>query len=142
MSASVINASDNIDNTENTTFQGISSMQFGIMPLNLQLVNNWDVSVNFLYNNAYCENVLNFGQTMTVEAYAKNSTTSSKEIMLFAAAYTTDGRLSEIYQNGDTITNNEIYQQISVNVPLPSANTAEYKSKGFCLGRRFVKALC
>ena len=105
------------------------NFSFGLM--NAPLVNNLDVSVNFLYNNIYNEKILNFGQTLTIEAYVKNSTASAKSINLFAVLYDQDGKVNTIATTPGNIATNGAYQKISANLVLPSTGTTGYTAKAF-----------
>ena len=94
------------------------------------IVDNWDISLNFLYNDVYHEKILKWGETLTVEVAANNFSTANKDIILFAAGYQ-DGKLVSIICNEATITNNGKYHFFSVNLPLPLSNTAGYEVKAF-----------
>ena len=97
---------------------------------NASLVADFEVSVNFLYNDVYHEKILKFGETLTIETAVKISTGSSKAISLFVGAYQ-DGRLVNIVSNDGIISSNGTHQFISVNLPLPSTNTAGYEVRAF-----------
>jgi hypothetical protein len=92
---------------------------------------NWEISINFLYGDTYFESGLTFGQTLTVEATAANTTNAAKTLTLLAGLYDQTGRLRAISRGEGAVSNNGKYQTISVNVALPAANTLGYRVKAF-----------
>jgi len=121
----------NSKNSINSVMRSIEPFNFPIQ-LAQSLVSNWDVSINFLYNNVYSEKVLNSGQTVTIEASAANATTSQKNLTLYVAEYQ-NGVLTAVRTAPKNIYNWGLndYQNSSINLTLPSTNLQGYSLKAF-----------
>jgi len=100
-------------------------------PITLFTENDMEISVNFMYDNAYTEKAFNRGETIKAQVNAKSTKWWSQAVNLYIALYDENNKLISLASANSNIISDGNYQFIDVELPLAQDLPSGYIVKTF-----------
>ena len=108
-------------------------------PITMFTENDMDISLNFMYDNAYTEKVFNRDKTFSAQVNVKSTKWWPQDVSLYVALYDENNKLVSIANKNSNIISNGKYQFIDVGLPLAQDLPNGYTVKTFVWENQSMK---